>query len=149
LILILQIYHVYEKKGREESPTFLRKKKDEELTMAGMGTRHPLPSGGTTIGGPCRTATTGARNSSSFDGTSSSGGTVTEGPYRTGTSSSSGGTATFSGCNSKTSSSTTRMWFMLGTSSSSYITCITNWSGETSSSRRRWLDSPDEAMARV
>jgi hypothetical protein len=26
LVLILQIYHVYEKKGREECPVFLRKK---------------------------------------------------------------------------------------------------------------------------
>jgi hypothetical protein len=26
LVLILQIYHIFEKKGREESPAFLRKK---------------------------------------------------------------------------------------------------------------------------
>jgi hypothetical protein len=32
LVLILQIYHVYEKKGREESPTFLRKKSEVNIT---------------------------------------------------------------------------------------------------------------------
>jgi hypothetical protein len=145
----------------------LRKKKGEELTIASTGTRHPLPSGGTvtrgvprtsssssgtTTGGHCGTVTAGAGNSSSFGGTSSSGGTVTEGPYGTGTSSSSGGTTTVLGCDNETSSSTTRMCFTLGTSSSLYITCIGNWSGETGSWRRRWrrrLDSPDEAMARV
>jgi hypothetical protein len=65
------------KKGQEESPTFLRKKKGEELTKGGtvpsslgplssIAARHPLPSGGTAIAGPC--------------GTSSSGGTATGGP---------------------------------------------------------------------
>jgi hypothetical protein len=34
LVLILQIYHVYEKKGREESPAFLRKK-DWQKTYQG------------------------------------------------------------------------------------------------------------------
>jgi hypothetical protein len=81
------------KKGWEESPTFLKKKKGGELTKAGTGTRHPLPSGGTvtrgaartssssgrtTTGRPCGTAIAEARNSSSFSGTSSSGGTATE-----------------------------------------------------------------------
>jgi hypothetical protein len=33
--------------------------------------------------------------------------------------------------NSETSSSTTRMHFALGTSSSSYITCVVNWSART------------------
>jgi hypothetical protein len=135
--------------------------------MAGTGTRHPLPSGGTVtsgllgpplppvrpmIGGPCGTMTAGARNPSSSGGPSSSGETTTEVPCRTGTSSSSGGGATVLSCDSETSSSTMHMCFALGTSSSSYITCVTNWSGETGSSRRRrrqWLDSQDEAMARV
>jgi hypothetical protein len=113
--------------------------------MAGTGTRHPLPSSGTATRGadgtsssfsgtmtrgPCGTVTAGAGNSSSSGGTSSSSGTATEVPYGTRTSSSSGGGTTVSGYNSKTSS-TTRMHFMLGTSSSSYITCVANWSGET------------------
>jgi hypothetical protein len=82
--LILQIYRNFEKKGREESPAFLRKKKGEELTKDGTGslssttTRHPLPFGGTKI----------------------------EGPRGTGT-----------------SSSTTRMRYALGTSSSMSLTC--------------------------
>jgi hypothetical protein len=58
--------------------------------------------------------------------------TMTAGPYGT-----------------RTSSSTTHMCFTLGTSSSSYITCVTNWSGETGSSQRRRLDSLDGAMARI
>jgi hypothetical protein len=52
------------KKGREESPTFLRKKKkSDELTKGSTGpsssgplpstvTRHPLPSSGNAIGEP-------------------------------------------------------------------------------------------------
>jgi hypothetical protein len=59
------------KKGQDESLTFLRKKKGEELTKGIIGslsstvTRHPLPSGGTAIEGACRTGTS-----------SSSGGTM-------------------------------------------------------------------------
>jgi hypothetical protein len=108
--------------------------------------------GGTATGGPCGTMIAGPGNSSSFSGTSSSHGTTTEGPYKTRTSSSSSGTTAVLGCNSETSSSTTCMGFALGTSSSSYITCVTNWSGETSllrRRRRRHLDSLDGAMARV
>jgi hypothetical protein len=78
--------------------------------------------------GPYGTTTVGSGNSYSSGGTSSSGGTVTEGPYGTGTSSSSGGTAAVSGYNNETSSSTACMHFVLGTSSSSYIMCVTNWS---------------------
>jgi hypothetical protein len=76
-----------------------------------------------------RTGTAGAGNSFSSDGTSTSGGNVTEGPSGTRTSSSSGRTAVVLGCYSETSSSTSCMHFTLGTSSSSYITCVTNWSG--------------------
>jgi hypothetical protein len=89
----------------------------------------------------------GAGISSSSNGTSSPGRTVTMGPYGTGTYSSSGGTTTVSGYDSDTSSSTTRMRFALGASSSSYITCVSKWSGETGSWQR--LDSPNGAMARV
>jgi hypothetical protein len=155
------------KRVRRISCVFEKKKKGEELTKAGTGTRKPLPSGrtvtrgaartsssfgGTAIGGPCGTMIAGTGNSSSFSGTSSSHRTTTEGPYKTRTSSSSSGTAAVLGCNSETSSSTTCMGFALGTSSSSYITCVTNWSGETSllrRRRRRHLDSLDGAMARV
>jgi hypothetical protein len=49
---MVQIHHVYEKKGREASPAFLRKKKKgEELTKAGKGTRHHIPSVGTVTRG--------------------------------------------------------------------------------------------------
>jgi hypothetical protein len=85
----------------------------------------------------------GAGISSNSCGTSSPGRTVTAEPYGTGTSSSSGGTIAVSGCDSETSSSKKRMCFALGTSSSSHIMCIANWSGETNSSKRRQLDSPD------
>jgi hypothetical protein len=64
LVLILQIYNIYETKGREESPAFLEKKKDEELTKGGTrpsssrlgplswtAIKHPLLYGGTTTGG--------------------------------------------------------------------------------------------------
>jgi hypothetical protein len=67
------------------------------------------PYGGTMMGG--------ARTSYSF------GETAIAGPYGTGTSSSSGGTAAETGYDSKTSSSPTRMHFALGTSSSP--TCVT------------------------
>jgi hypothetical protein len=137
--------------------------------MAGTGTRHPLPSSGTmtrgllgpplppvgllpVMGGPCGTAIARAGNSSSSGGTSSSDGTAIECPCGTGTSSSSGGTTIVLSCDSETSSSTTRMRFVLGTSTASYITCITNWSVETGSSQRRRrqrLDSLDEAMASI
>jgi hypothetical protein len=66
-----------------------------------------------------------------------------------GTSSSSGGTAVVLSCDSETSFSTMHMHVTLGTSSSSYITCVTNWSGETGLSWRQWLDSSNGAMARV
>jgi hypothetical protein len=131
---------------------FDKKKKGKELPKADTGTMHPFPSGWTTtrgaartsnrttIGGPYGTVTTGAGNSSSFNGTSSSGGTAIEGLCGTGTSSSSGGTTVVLGYDSRTSSSTTRMRFMLGTSYSSYITCVINWIGKTGSSQRqrRW-----------
>jgi hypothetical protein len=105
---------------------FLEKKKGEEITKAGTGTRHLLPSGGSTTRGAAGTS-------------SSSSGTVTVGPCGAGTSSSSDGGATDSDCDSETSSSTMCMRFMLGTSCSSYITCVTNWSGETFFSWRRIL----------
>jgi hypothetical protein len=63
MVLILQIYHIFVKKGREESPVFLRKKEGEELTKGGTGplssttTRHSLPFSETTIEGPCGTGT--------------------------------------------------------------------------------------------
>jgi hypothetical protein len=95
------------------------------------------------------TATEGARTSSSSGRTSSLGGTVTAGPCGTGTSSSSGRTATVLGYDDETSSSIMCMFVALEASSSSYITCIANWSGETSSSRRQRLDSPNRAMAKV
>jgi hypothetical protein len=111
-------------------------------------------SGGTAIVGHCGTSSSGGTTigggvgiSSSSNGSSSRGRTVTMGPYGTGTSSSSGGTTTVSGYDSDTSSSTTRMRFALGASSSSYITCVSKWSGETGSWQR--LDSPNGAMARV
>jgi hypothetical protein len=67
LVLILQIYRVYEKKGREESLAFLRKKKGEELTkgntvssssgpLSSTAIGHPLPSSETVTTGPCRTS---------------------------------------------------------------------------------------------
>jgi hypothetical protein len=87
--------------------------------MAGIWTRHPITSR--------RTMTRGAAETSSF----------------------SGGTAAVMGCDSETSSSTMRMRIALGTSSSSYITFIANWSDKIGSSWRRWLNSPDEDMARV
>jgi hypothetical protein len=98
--------------------------------MVITGIRLPLPSGGTTtrgaagtssssggtvIGGPYGTATTGAGTSSSSDGT------ATEVRYGTGTFSSFDEGVVVLGCDSKTSSSTTCMRFTLGTSSSSYI----------------------------
>jgi hypothetical protein len=84
-----------------ESPAFFEKKeKGEELTKVGTRTRHPLPSGRTITRGAARTysssggtMTAGARNFSSSVGTSSSSGTMTEEPCRTGTPSSSGRTA--------------------------------------------------------
>jgi hypothetical protein len=109
----------------------------------GWGARTSSSSGGTMIGGACGTSsssgttTVGAGISSSSCGTSSPGRTVTAEPYGTGTSSSSGGTIAVSGCDSETSSSKKRMCFALGTSSSSHIMCIANWSGETNSSQRR------------
>jgi hypothetical protein len=75
LVLILQIYHAYEKKGEKNLLCFLEKKKGKELTKDGIGPsssgplsstmtmrhplpssrtvtmRHPLPSGGAAIGG--------------------------------------------------------------------------------------------------
>jgi hypothetical protein len=54
------------KNGEKKLLWFLEKKKGEELTKGGIGTRHPLPLGGT--------MTRGAGTSSS------SGGTVTGGP---------------------------------------------------------------------
>jgi hypothetical protein len=108
-------------------------------------------SGGTVTVGPCGGTTTGwVGTSSSSMGTSSFGGTTTAGPCGTRPSSSSGGTASVSSYDSETSS-TTCMHFALGTSSSSCITCVINWSGKTSLSqrqRRRSLDSLDGAMAR-
>jgi hypothetical protein len=62
LVLTLQIYRVYEKKGREEYPAFLRKKEGQKLTKGGTSpsslgpssstatTRHTLPIDGTTAG---------------------------------------------------------------------------------------------------
>jgi hypothetical protein len=107
--------------GLEESPTFLRKKKGEELTKAGTGIR-----------GGCwdllflwRDRDRGAlqdRDSGSWDSSSSG---VTKGPCGTRTSSFSGGTATATGCNSETSSSTMCILFALGTSSSSSLMCMT------------------------
>jgi hypothetical protein len=120
---------------------FRKEKKGEEHTKASIGTRNPLTSGRTMTRGAARTSsssggttTVGAGNSSSFGGTSSSGGTVTEGPYGTRISSSSSGGTIVLGCDYETSSSTMRVRFMLGTTSSSYITCIANWSRETGSS---------------
>jgi hypothetical protein len=114
-----------------------------------MGVGTSSSSDVTMIGGPCGTVTARAGTTSSSGGTSSSNGTMIVGPYGIGTSSSSGGTTAVSGCDSKTSSSTTRVRFVLGTYSSSYIMCMTNCSDETGSLRRRQLGSPDGAMARV
>jgi hypothetical protein len=44
LVLILQIYRIYEKKGREESPTFFRKKRRvNNLPRVVQGLHHPRP----------------------------------------------------------------------------------------------------------
>jgi hypothetical protein len=80
-------------------------------------------SDGTATGGPCGTVTMRVGNSSSSDGTSSSGGTATEGPFGAVTSSSSGGGTVVLGYDNETSSSTTHMCFVLGTSSSLSLTC--------------------------
>jgi hypothetical protein len=126
---------------RRISYVFEKKKKGEKLTKGGTGpwsstkTRHPLPSDWT--------LTRGAGTSSS------SGRTMTGGTCGTGTSSSSSRTVVVSACDSETSSSTTHMHFALGTSSSSYITCVANWSAWIGPSWRWWLDSPDGAMAMV
>jgi hypothetical protein len=139
LVLILQIYRIYEKKGETNLLRSSEKKKGEELTKGGTGTRHPLPSGGTVtrgavgtssssggtaIGEACWSAIAGAGGSSSSGGTSSSDGTMIEGPCGTGTSSSSGGTVAVLGSDSKTSSSPTCMHFTLETSSSSSLTKV-------------------------
>jgi hypothetical protein len=100
---------------------------------AGVGGCRTSSSSGTTIAGPCD-------------------GIATRGAGTSSPSSSSGGIIAILGYDSKTAGSTTRMCFALGTSSSSYIMCVTNWSGETGSlqrRRRRWLDSLDGAMAGV
>jgi hypothetical protein len=51
MVLILQIYRVYEKKARRISCVFEKKKKGEELTKGGIETRYPLSFGRTAIGG--------------------------------------------------------------------------------------------------
>jgi hypothetical protein len=107
---------------------------------------HPLPSGEihdkrarTSSSGGLRQGAVGAGTSISSGGTSSSGETAIAGSYGTGTFSSSSRTTVVLRRDSETSSSTTYMCFALGTSSSLYITCVTNWSGETGSSWRRRL----------
>jgi hypothetical protein len=138
-ILILQIYRVYEKKGREECPAFLRKKKGEELTKGGTGTRHPLLSDGIVTGGdliflqrdhdrrPCGTSSFGGTvigGHSNGTGRSTSSCGSWRRPCGTRTFSSSGGTAAVMGCNNETYSSPMFMRFVLGTSSSLSLKCV-------------------------
>jgi hypothetical protein len=163
LVLILQIYNIYETKGREESPAFLEKKEGRR-TYQGWYKAFIITIGAIVMDRDKASPSLrwdhdrGARTTSSFGGTalgveacgtSSSGGTITAGPYRTGISSSSSRTATVMHCDSEISSSTMCMCFALGTSSSSSLTCVANWSGETGLLQRWWLDSLDGAMAMV
>jgi hypothetical protein len=152
---MLQIYCIYEKKWREETPVVFRKKEGRR-TYQGRYRDEASPSfrwdhdkGGRDLlflrwdcdRGPCGTSSSGkTATTGPYDRTTSRrlglplpsvGLLPPAGPSGTGTTSSSGGTATIFDCDSETSSSTMCMCSMLGTSSSSYITCVANWSGET------------------
>jgi hypothetical protein len=104
---------------------------------------------GTAIGSPCGTSSSDETSTRGAGTSSSSGATTIVGLCGTGTPSSSNVTVAVSSYDSENPSSIMRMCFVLGTSSSSYITCVANWSGETGSSQRQRLDSLDGAMARV
>jgi hypothetical protein len=153
MVLILQIYRIYEKKGWEESLAFLRKKKNgKEHTKGGIGTmssivtRHLL-FGGTATEGPCRIGTSSSTMCMHFTlGTSSSSSPMCAMPN-------SSFIVSNIICKNAIYPNSLILERGLGVfEKKKKGKELTNWHDGTYPSRRRWrrkLDSPDEAMARV